>query len=432
MSQSGNRIFDALMRHRLALIAGFLVMGLVQGSCIYKARPVESRDCCEGGIQLEVTLANHADRIAISWSGTLLEATDASEELSGVDTVPAWKEEFDEACEQVRIVDGVATCKPRDGLRAGRWALQISVDRLDGAGNRTPIDGSTFTCPDLDVPSMRDGFGVKQVARRTTLRIVEGSEFISGCVGRNDRTPIALYDFEEGDGTTVINRMGDSSLDMNLQRGGVELPDGSFTLDWQDGDPEDGHLRLSSATLIATDGPAASLIAALQASNQLTVEAWVAPAESVPTGSSDQLARIVTLSADTRDRNFTLGQQDDRYVMRLRRASGPLDNNTSNGLPPVETQGGALITELTHVVATYDAAGDIILYLNGTEAERLQAPGDFSAWAAYPLALGDEINSTLGPRAWYGDYHLVAIYGEALSTEDVQQNFAAGPYYNPD
>jgi hypothetical protein len=43
----------------------------------------------------------------------------------------------------------------------------------------------------------------------------------------------------------------------------------------------------------------------------------------------------------------------------------------------------------------------------------------------YGLALGDETN--VAERKWVGDFHLVAIYNEALTFDQVQQNFAAGP-----
>jgi hypothetical protein len=52
--------------------------------------------------------------------------------------------------------------------------------------------------------------------------------------------------------------------------------------------------------------------------NEITIEAWVMPADDIQDGP----ARIVSLSADTGNRNFTLGQTTDYYDARLRTTAG--------------------------------------------------------------------------------------------------------------
>ena len=54
------------------------------------------------------------------------------------------------------------------------------------------------------------------------------------------------------------------------------------------------------------------------------MEAWVTPAQEVQSGP----ARIVTLSQDHVNRNFTLGQEEDAYELRLRTTE-----TSDNGLP---------------------------------------------------------------------------------------------------
>jgi hypothetical protein len=78
-----------------------------------------------------------------------------------------------------------------------------------------------------------------------------------------------------------------------------------------------------------------------------------------------------------------------------------------------------------HVVFTHDLSGAERLYVNGTEISQQTQAGDFSNWETnFQLALANEITGT---RAWMGDYYLVAIYSRALTPDDVQQNWKAGP-----
>lgn len=85
-------------------------------------------------------------------------------------------------------------------------------------------------------------------------------------------------------------------------------------------------------TLIATEGPAARLADALIASRACTIDAWIAPASLAQSGP----ARIVTFSADTARRNFTLGQKGAGYEVRLR-----TERTSANGEPALETGAGA-------------------------------------------------------------------------------------------
>ena len=80
--------------------------------------------------------------------------------------------------------------------------------------------------------------------------------------------------------------------------------------------------------LIATQGPAERLTTAVRQTHALTLEAWVTPARTVQAGP----ARIVTLSQNHTARNFTLGQEENIYEMRLRTTA-----TSANGLPSLQT-----------------------------------------------------------------------------------------------
>jgi hypothetical protein len=222
--------------------------------------------------------------------------------------------------------------------------------------------------------------------------------------------PQVLYTFKEGSGTTVHDVSGEGTpLDL-------EISDGS-AVSWIPG----GGLIVNSATLIASAGPATKVIDACQDSDEITIEAWVKPANTTQDGP----ARIVTLSQDPYNRNFMLGQglwgtqPSALYNVRLRTTG-----TTDNGQPSLSSPDGSLTTDLTHVVYTRDASGVARVYVDDVQRASLTVGGDFSNWdESYRLALANELT---GDRPWLGEFRLVAIYSRALSQAEVSQNFEAG------
>ncbi|MCP4623909.1 MAG: DUF1349 domain-containing protein, partial [bacterium] len=216
-----------------------------------------------------------------------------------------------------------------------------------------------------------------------------------------------LYTFEEGGGTTIndVSVVG-TSLDLTVEN--------AAAVTWTA-----SGLVVNTPTIIASSGPATKLIDAANATNEITIEAWLIPANT----GQDGPARIVTLSQNTRYRNFTLGQDLNLYDIRLRTTT-----TTANGKPAVGTDTGSLTTDLTHVIYTRDASGNARVYINGTQQVSATITGDFSTWAdTYRLALGNELTED---RPWLGTFHLAAIYDRALDPDEVVQNFNAGPDAN--
>jgi hypothetical protein len=140
--------------------------------------------------------------------------------------------------------------------------------------------------------------------------------------GRNKTvgSPIAVYDFHRGRGV-VIEDMSNSGDPLNLKIGDPSA------VTWL----SSGGLRIDAPTLIATSGPAAKIARAIRESDEITMEAWVKPSSLDQTGP----ARIVTVSRDPGQRNFTLGQKGGAYEMRLRTTS-----TSRNGEPALSTPGG--------------------------------------------------------------------------------------------
>lgn len=223
---------------------------------------------------------------------------------------------------------------------------------------------------------------------------------------------VVLYEFNEGSGSTV----GDTS--------GVGTPlnltiDSVPNVTWLS-----GALRINSGTIVKSSGAGTKVFDALTATDKITIEAWVKPANNTQTGP----ARIVTLSKDTSKRNFTLGQDADEYITRLRTDDG---STSSNGTPSQDTGTGTLTTSLTHVVFTYDSSTTARkTYIDGSVAVSDTGgtggiAGDFDNWdSSWKFALANELNNNWD---WLGEFHLVAIFDRALSASEVSQNFNAGP-----
>jgi hypothetical protein len=213
-----------------------------------------------------------------------------------------------------------------------------------------------------------------------------------------------LYTFEEGGGDMVRDLSG-AGKPIHLRIENLSA------VRWGN-----GHLTLNSATLIESVAPPKRLIDRIKKSKAMTLEAWVASADPRQSGP----ARIVTLSSGSSKRNFTLGQDGNKFDVRLR--TGATDGN---GLPGLASPAGAVERRLTHVVYTRDPAGKATLYINGAEKISREMPGELSNWDQnFQLAIGNE---TSGDRLWRGTFHLLAIYSRALSLQEVRQNQAAGP-----
>jgi hypothetical protein len=232
--------------------------------------------------------------------------------------------------------------------------------------------------------------------------LVGPSLFVQGAE-RVERGLVALYDFEEGLGTTIRDRSkAPARLDLEIAT--------PKAVRWRS-----GALIIENAARIRTSGKATRLIEACQRSNEVTLEAWVKPADDKQAGP----ARILSLSADTSRRNFTLGQDGNKYDVRLRTAS-----TSENGLPSVSAERGSLATELSHVVYTRRADGAAAIYLNGKKSADAKVTGDFANWSGdFSLLLANEAT---GDRPWRGELHLVAVYERALTKEEVAQNFSVG------
>ncbi|HKS36352.1 MAG TPA: LamG-like jellyroll fold domain-containing protein [Verrucomicrobiae bacterium] len=240
--------------------------------------------------------------------------------------------------------------------------------------------------------------------RRVILGILAGFAVASAQgAGRASDGLQVLYNFSSPGGAIVKDRSGAGEpLDLRIT-------------DTNAVRQSKGSLEVRGHTLIRSDKPASKIIDGVRQSGEITLEAWIRPAGTNQSGP----ARIVTLSKDPNERDFTLGQDGDRFDVRFRTTQ-----TGANGIPSLGSAPGSLTAGLTHVVYTRDRAGQARIFINGRKMVEQPVAGDPSNWdGSFRLALANELT---GDRPWLGTFHLVAIYSRKLASKEVEQNFNAG------
>ena len=220
----------------------------------------------------------------------------------------------------------------------------------------------------------------------------------------NERRGITLKSADEGnenavEGLQVLYWPGESAGKQLEDRSGVGRP---------------LNLHAGGKPPFASGEPATKLIAAVKATNEFAIEAWLTPGKADQSGPS----RIVTLSIDASQRNFTLGQDGDRFDLRFRNTT-----TDQNGLPSMTSRDGNASTRKTHVVFSFGADSVLRSYVDANQVANRHVDGDLSNWNdTCQLALGDELT---GDQRWDGKLHFLAIYNKSLSPEQIQRNFAS-------
>ncbi len=152
---------------------------------------------------------------------------------------------------------------------------------------------------------------------------------------------------------------------------------------------------------------------ACRRTNELMIEAVITPARGDQRGP----ARIISLSRDSGRRNFTLGQEGENLVLRLR-----TPKTGTNGTNPQVTLTALRIGRPQHVVVTY-RQGVTTCHVDGKRVMQGRAvKGDFSNWEPQPLVFGDEVG---GDRNWDGAIDAVVISNRARDAAYVKASYTA-------
>lgn len=217
-------------------------------------------------------------------------------------------------------------------------------------------------------------------------------------------------------GLQVFYNFAEASGEVVKDRSGVGEPVHLKITDGNSVRRSAGSLQIVRRTTIRSERPARKLIDSVRQSGAITIEAWIEPANATQSGP----ARMVTLSKNANERNFTLGQDGDRFDVRLRTTS-----TSTNGIPAVATPGKSAQPRLTHVGYTHSRDGQTRIFVDGRSVVQKSVPGLPSNWNAdFEFALGNELS---GDRPWLGTFHLVAVYNRDLTRDEIGQNFRAGP-----
>ncbi|HUH37139.1 MAG TPA: LamG domain-containing protein [Spongiibacteraceae bacterium] len=235
------------------------------------------------------------------------------------------------------------------------------------------------------------------------MRLLDG--IVASRGNRYDSQAIALYEFKEGGGVTAFDTSGiEPAINLTL----------SGDVEWFGG----WGIRINNGKAQGSTASSRKLYDQLRNTGEYSVEAWAAPANV-----TQENARIVSYSAGTMQRNFTLGQTQYNYDFLNRSTS-----TDANGMPTLSTADAAerLQATLQHVVVTFDPVNGRRIYVNGQFTGDIDAAGGGTLvdWNdTYALVLGNEVSSD---RLWQGVLRLVAVHRRALTPEQIQANFEAG------
>jgi len=230
--------------------------------------------------------------------------------------------------------------------------------------------------------------------------------FVAAENGRVTGGQIALYNFEEGSGI-IINDISGFQDSLNLQ---IDTPSNVSWVPY-------GLEILDKSTIIAKTLPS-KIYNECNTTNEISIEAWVLPQNSTQVGP----ARVITMSKDGSDRNFTLGQDQETFTTRVRTTQ-----TNENGIPALTIPNENIDSILTHIIYTRNDSGEANLYVNGVLKASGLFEGDFSNWdSSYQFALANEFDSDQTDRFWLGTYYLAAIYSRALDSTEVNHNYIVG------
>ena len=247
-----------------------------------------------------------------------------------------------------------------------------------------------------------------QLVLSKALNLGDGTIASGG--SRHEENVIALYQFKEGEGSTIFDVSG-ISPSLHLQLSGVEGVDYKWVGGW--------GVEFLGGKAQGITSASKKLGDFIKASGEYSIEAWVVPANVTQEGP----ARIISYSAGLADRNLTLGQTLYNYDFLHRSSS-----TDSNGEPALSTNDDDEDLQATeqHVVVTYDPVNGRGIYVNGVFTDDLDEvePGNLGDWDdTYALVFGNEVT---GDRPWHGKLRMVAIHNRALSPSQIQKNFEAG------
>ena len=170
----------------------------------------------------------------------------------------------------------------------------------------------------------------------------------------------------------------------------------------------DGRILDLADGAFLVEGKDEELLAACRKSNALAIEAIITPDDLKQRGP----ARIISFSQDAMLRNFTLGQERNQLILRLR-----TPKTGTNGSNPQTVLCRLADTKPHHVIVSY-REGELICYLDGKQVLKTdRIRGDFRNWEPMHLILGDEYEDE---RNWSGQLQRIAILARPIGPAEAK------------
>lgn len=171
-----------------------------------------------------------------------------------------------------------------------------------------------------------------------------------------------------------------------------------------------GEAELAGGAVLV-EGANETLLAACKQSGELSIEAVLLAAEGKQSGP----ARIISFSSDPYRRNFTLGQEADDLILRLR-----TPRTGDNGTNPETKLFSIPAGTAAHVIVSY-RNGQLAAYRDGRRVKTSSAVrGDLSNWTLQHLLFGDEYREA---RCWSGLIERVAIHSRFIADDEARRRF---------
>ncbi|MDH3274786.1 MAG: LamG domain-containing protein [Gammaproteobacteria bacterium] len=236
------------------------------------------------------------------------------------------------------------------------------------------------------------------------MRLTDGTIASGG--NRYEDAQIALWEFKTGSGLVAYDTSGvDPAIDLNL----------SQAVTWYGG----WGITTNGGRAQGLTNTSTKLSDIIQESGEFSIEAWVIPANV-----TQEDASIITYSAGSMDRNFTVRQNLYDYNYLLRTSETSLEAVTELLSTPADDE--VLQATLQHVVATYHPIDGRRIYVNGDLVSPVDPVpgGTLIDWQNnFAFILGSDAS---GDNAWEGTIRLAALHRRALTQEQVTQNFDVG------
>jgi chitodextrinase len=227
------------------------------------------------------------------------------------------------------------------------------------------------------------------------------------CSGREEEGLQLLYDFACGNGNQIRDASGNDEP-INLS-----ISDPVATA-WMPGQ----GLQILGETVVSSNDQSGRLSEALYTERELTMEAWIKPAQIF----QSEPVPIITLTGEDSKRSLTLMHAGNQAYFEYSVVFS--DEEQPDFDEELVTDEKFINLTLQHVVFTQNKAGNATFYINGVEVYS----GSFERT---PFQLGENLNVLLsgtsgGAEPWYGTYYMVAFYNRALEKGEVLKNHQSG------